>query len=343
MNTPRNRFVVLVGLTLVLLISACVQPTPIEPTRPVVVAPTLEPVIETSTPTEVVANKVILLAPAGTDPSVLEELQAALLPLVEESGLQLHNLESVTPDGLDASVKIVIALAGTPNLMELVNGRPVIQFLSLNVPDAVAAVPNLSTMTISELDLQRQAFLAGYLAALITADYRVGVLASANDRSGEIASESFFVGAQYFCGLCNSRFGPIQYYPKVAYIADPTSPNSWQTAVDLLTARAVMTVFVQEQLISADLMDYLLENGMRVISPLANEGSGWQVSLAFDPVPGVTALWSDLVAGQGGLSAEYQLDVVSHGLAEISEGRMHLFRMTMNELMSGYILPAVVQ
>ena len=342
MNIPRNRFAALVGLTLVLLISACVQPTPIEPTLPVVVEPSLESVTETSIPTEIVANKVILLAPAGTDPSALEELQAALLPLVEDSGLQLQNLESVTPDGLDASVKIVIALAGTSNLMELVNARPGIQFLSLNVPDAVIAT-NLSTMTISELDLQRQAFMAGYLAALITADYRVGVLASVNDRAGEIASESFFIGAQYFCGLCNSRFGPIQYYPKVAYIADPTSPNSWQTAVDLLSARTVMTVFVQEQLISADLMDYLFENGMRVISPMANEGNGWQVSLAFDPVPGLTALWPDLVAGQGGLSAEYQLELVSHGLAEISEGRMRLFRLTIDELMGGYILPAGVQ
>ncbi len=346
MNRSRNHFVAIVLLILVLLISACVKDNPAEETQePVILTPPVE-VTSTSIPTVTLPDKVILLLPAGSDLVGDDALKDALFSLVNVAGLEMIIKESLTMEELDRSVKVVFTKAGIPNLMELVNVRSGIQFVSLDGTE-LTPMPNLSVPANGDLDLQRQAFMAGYLASVITPDYRVGVLASNNDRFGEIATESFFVGAQYFCGLCNSRFGPIEYYPKVAYVADAASVNSWQPAVDLLLSKAVKTVFVQDELISSELLAYLFQNGLQVISPISNTGvvssNEWLLSLAFNPMPGIIEVWPDLLAGRGGFTLENQIELVLQGGADISEGRLNLFRQTMDALMGGYIVPAATQ
>jgi len=346
MNTGLKYHPWLLVLTLALLLSACVKTTP---TAVVPSATDLTPSREI-TPTlqtpEVLPYRVILYAPPGTDPAILADLTALISELAQQQGWIFSPQEVLTNEPWKEPVKIVIALQGVTNLMELVGAHPEVQFLAINVEGAEPAV-NLSTLSLSTEDLQRQAFLAGYLAVMLTPDYRVGVLAASGDEMSQLTTDSFYVGAQYFCGLCNSRFGPIEYYPKMALIENPSSESSWQAAVDLLISRAVNTVYIQKEVITPDLLNYLSANKIKIISPMNVPGyagaENWIGTLNLNPLPGLQELWPELVAGKGGLTGRYAIELINTQSGLISEGRLNLFTQTMKELMNGFIRPSSVQ
>lgn len=335
---------IFIVLGMIVILSACTKQQPVLDTPLPMETSVTESPTETAAPTQTIPARVILVAPQGTDPLLLSDIQDLLSPLSRDAGLVFVTQELLTNEPWKEPVSIVVAMDGVPNLMELVNSHPDVQFLSLFDPGLLQA-PNLSTISITAEDLQKQAFTAGYLAAVVTPNYRVGVLATGDDL-GLIASDSFFIGAQYFCGLCNSRFGPIEYYPKLAIVSDPTSAPSWQAAVDLLLSRAVTTVYVQSEVINPDLVNYLFENNVRVISPVSipelTADENWLATLSFDPLPGIQMLFSDLVSGKGGLSAASRIVLIDTDSGSISEGRMALIQKTLDELLNGYIKPSPV-
>ena len=342
MNLRRNIFLVFILLSVAAITTSCAKQTPTLEIPLITETLPTEVILETEAPTKVIPARVILVAPQGTDLQLLTGVQELLSSLSRDAGLVFVTQEMLTNEPWREPVSIVIVMDGVPNLTELVNAHPDVQFLSLQDPGSLQA-PNLSTISRSTEDLQKQAFIAGYLAAVVTPDYRVGVLAT-GENLGQIASDSFFIGAQYFCGLCNSRFGPIEYYPKLAIVSDPASAQSWQAAADLLLSRAVTTVYIQSEVINPDLVNYLFENNVKVISPVrmseftANEN--WLVTINFDPLPGIQMLFPDLVSGKGGLSAESRIVLIDTDSGSISEGRMDLIQKTLDELLNGYIKPS---
>ncbi|MCJ7694115.1 MAG: hypothetical protein MUO40_01685, partial [Anaerolineaceae bacterium] len=189
--------------------------------------------------------------------------------------------------------------------------------------------------------LQDQAFLAGYLAAITTEDYRVGVLVSSGDEIGQAVAQSFFIGSQYFCGLCNSRFGPIEYYPKMALIADPLQQQSWQSAADLLIARSVQTVYIQSEVLSPDLISYLTANGARIITPNnqldVQQNQNWLATLQLDPLAAIELLWPQLLSGQGGFEGTYSVQLTDSNPDLLSEGRYAFFMKAFDDVVSGFI------
>jgi len=345
MNLKHKIFLVFILLSVVAILSSCTKQTSTLDSSPITETIPTETVIETEKPTEVIPARVILVAPLGADPMLLPGVQELLSSLSQEAGLVLVTQEMLTNEPWKEPVSIVITMEGVSNLSELVNAHPDVQFLSLQDPGSLQA-PNLSVISKTAEDLQKQSFLAGYMAAVVTPDYRIGVLTTGGDEVGQIVSDSFFIGAQYFCGLCNSRFGPIEYYPKVAIVSDVTSAQSWQAAVDLLLSRAVSTVYIQPGVINPDLVNYLFQNNVKVISPVsmsefaANEN--WLGTINFDPLPGIQMLWPDLLAGKGGSSVAFSMQLIDTSSGLISQGRMNLILYTMDELMNGYIKPSLV-
>jgi len=328
---------ILVFLT---FMSAC-NPKPTQTEVPAITPtatdePTNTPVLETVP----VQERVIFLAQQVSDPSQFDAIQGLLTVLAEEEGLLLVTTDSLAIEPWDASIRIVVAMETGTDLISLANSRPEVQFLALDIPNLVASA-NLSIINISLEVLQDQAFLAGYLAAITTEDYRVGVLVSSDDEIGQAVAQSFFIGSQYFCGLCNSRFGPIEYYPKMALISDPLQQQSWQSAVDLLIARSVQTVFIQSEVISTDLITYLTANEIRIIAPNnqwdSQQSQNWLATLQPDPLSGIELLWPQLLNGQGGLEAAYTFHLINLNPELLSEGRSAFFMKTFDDVLSGFI------
>ncbi|MFH1446384.1 MAG: hypothetical protein ABIG43_03115, partial [Chloroflexota bacterium] len=278
-------------------------------------------------------SQVILWASDGAELSLVSNTQALLLTLAEKDGLELVLSDSLSISDLTHAIRIVVALEPAPNLMSLVESAPHVQFLSVNIPNLIPGA-NLSVVNITKEDVEKRAFMAGYLAAVLTEDYRVGVLVQSGTEFGQSTRDSFFIGARYFCGLCNSRFAPIEYYPKLAEIADPTQQQSWQMAADLLIAGSVEAVYVQPEAASIDLLAYLMDSGVRIISAVSpTEGmqtDNWIGTLKLDPSFAIQEMWPKLLNGEGNTQGVLSISLIDTEAGWVSEGRMALFEKTLD-------------
>ena len=116
----------------------------------------------------------VLVVPADLDPDTSNLYQKTVYDLAQASGFRFQVRNTLTPAELEPGLKVVIALPPDPGIAALAAAAPDVQFLTINIPD-VAAGGNISVLgNNSQSDIS--AFLAGYTAALITEDYRIGMI-----------------------------------------------------------------------------------------------------------------------------------------------------------------------
>ena len=165
----------------------------------------------TETPTPL-PPRVLLLAPPGADQALAAELEAGLGAPLELVGLRLERLESLEPGALGIDLRLVVVLGPDPGLAGLAAAAPQVQFLAIGIP-GLPQTANLSVIGAEGLRPDQEGFIAGVVAAITTADWRVGVLSTSDTPQGTAYRQGFLNGAVYFCGLCNQNFGPIMDYP----------------------------------------------------------------------------------------------------------------------------------
>ena len=302
---------------------------------------------ETETPTVTPQSfpQVFLWVPTGADAKLSDEIQLSLISLASQEGLSFEKRENLTVANLTTDVKVVVAMAPAPELQTLVAAAPQTQFIAVNVPDLEPA-GNLHLIVSSPEIVQQQAFLAGYLAALVTDDYRVGVIVQSGSETGQLVADAFFTGARYFCGLCNSRYAPIMYYPILVEVEDSSEQPTWQQAADALMVNDVKMVYIQGELVSVEFLNNLMEAGFKIISPESPGDSlqkeNWVGTLRLDVVSVLETMWMGLLNGDNNISQASAITLVDTEASWISEGRMALFEMTMQNLLAGYIKPSTL-
>jgi hypothetical protein len=256
------------------------------------------------------------------------------------AGLSFAQRQELTSQDLAAGGRVVVSLAPAEAVSTLAAETPAVQFLALNLPES-AATTNLHPMSSSGASVEDQAFLAGYLLALTIPDYRVGVISQAGTAAGAATEASFVVGAQYFCGLCNSRFGPVLYYPITAQIMDPTSQTDWQAAADALLANTVQGVYIQPEVSSPELVSYLEAAGVKLVGTAGqaglDESAAWIAVLGADQALAVTDLVARLLAGEpvDALNASLALSQINADI--LTEGKQRVFNETLQKVQAGLI------
>ena len=154
------------------ILSACGQPAATEiptviPTDTPVPTPTFTPA-----PTTPLA---ILVIPADMDQAASGLYQKTVYDLAQRSGFRFQVRNVLMPEDLtDPMLKIVIALPPDPGIATLASNTPQVQFLAVNIPDLTAG-GNVSVLAPDgQADIP--AFLAGYVAAMITDEYHIGMM-----------------------------------------------------------------------------------------------------------------------------------------------------------------------
>lgn len=332
-------------LVLVLLLSACNnQPqltAPVALTQPPTVeAPTeTEPAdIPTATPVVLLDADLVLWAPESVDPTLAEQLEKELSAYADTNGHTLALTTSLSTAQLSPNVRVVVSLASRNEVEPLASVLPQVQFLALNASDLVPA-ENLSLVITGEPSRDQLGFLAGYILALGTPDFRVGVLSQAGTPEGQITRDAFVTGARFYCGLCNARFAPVEYYPFTAEVSDPANPADWQAAVDALLAKSVTSIFVQPELSTPELIAYLNSKNITLI------GVEGQPNLeSIQRLLGVLSSGIDIEPALGRLLLGESVGVVKAGIELkqvnrdlFSDGRVILFERIKQDLLDGYI------
>ena len=329
-------------LVLNLGLVACVSPVAddeITPTSGIESSPVS---VSTSTPLPTLTpspERVVLLAPPDANPRLVSSLETLIAELAGEAGLAWEVRSEISSDDLDPSLRLVVALPPNPNLESLTSRSTEVQFLGVGIPGLEPAA-NVNLIGPLGLRFDQQGFIAGFIAAMITPDWRVGVIGLSDTQAGRGSLNGFVNGVGYFCGTCRPVNPPYLYYPKNISLTQEEIDTSWRLAVDDLVQAAVQTVYIPPEVSSEPLLVDLVQQEMIIIGgeqPPQEFQSSWVATIRPDPAQAVRLLWEDLLAGIGGASLPMPLVIVDVNTDLLSPGRLKLAESVMQEMLDGYI------
>jgi hypothetical protein len=275
------------------------------------------------------------------DQPISDLYQKTVYDLTQASGyrFQVRNVLTTT-DVSDPTLKVVIALPPDPGIAALAPGAPNVQFLAVNIPNLTAG-GNVSVLAPdSQVDLP--AFLAGYIAAMITEEYHIGMLIPQGDPDGLRAFVAFNNGMTYYCGLCNTfYYTQISYptYVEVPANEDPARYGGYANV--LLNDRDVDTLYIYSSLADDEFLSYVGTTGALLIGTDVTDPrpGGWVATIQPDTIKAIQLAWPKLIAGEGGMSVQSPLGLGDVDPAILTTGKLRLAQETLEALLAGRIAP----
>jgi len=300
----------------------------------------------TSTPTVVPsptpeAPIAVLLVQPSTDATLAATAQTLISDLAAQAGLRFQVRQALDPEQL-AQAQVVVVLPPDPGLAALAEAAPETQFLALDL-EGVEASKNVSIIQYPDERLDQLGFLAGFTAAIITPDWRVGVISEAETPAGKAARLGFINGVRYFCGLCLAVYPPYppNGYPLTFDLSPAAEAETWQAAITYFKAWQVNTVFVAPSIAQERLLAQLADEGFNLIlgqPPAPQWREHWVASLGVgDLQPAIAALWPHLLAGQGGQQVVLPLGFTAVNPDLLSPGRQGAVEEMLADLLAGAI------
>jgi hypothetical protein len=333
----RTKIILLV--TLALLFSACGSaPEPADAT-PVPSTETAAPALPAATATSVVPLAVLIVPPT-LDPETSDLYQKTVYDLAQSAGMRFQVRDELTPADLEPGLKVVIAFPPDPGIAALAAAAPEVQFLSINIPD-VAPGGNVSVLGgSSQSDIA--GFLAGYTAALITDDYRIGMMMPRDNPDAIRAFNSYVNGMKFYCGLCRPYFFFAWSFPQFIDIPASEDRNNYDAYSDILISQyRVRTIYLYPDIAIPELVDYIGTTGVLMIGARTPEQlpAGWVMTIQPDIVKAIQNAWSSLINGQGGLTVQSPLGLSDIDPSLLTPGKQRLVEQTLQELQAGLIAP----
>jgi hypothetical protein len=328
-------------VAVLLILSACGGNQPVATSAPLPTDTLAVPPTQTATPASPLA---ILVVPADMDPETSNLYQKTVYDLAQAAGMRFQVRNTLTPADLEPGLQVAIVLPPDPGIAQLAAAAPTVQFLTINVP-GIAAGGNVSVLAgNSQSDVA--AFLAGYTAALITDDYRIGMMIPKDNAEALAALNAFAAGMKYYCGTCR----PLLFYPWTypQYIEIPTDEDreNYDAYADILLLQyKVQTIYLYPDIAIPELYTYVGTTGASMIGAVTPEQqpAGWVMTIQPDVIQAIQRAWPDLVAGKGGATIQSPLGLADVDPNLLSPGKQRLVEQTLSELQAGRISTVPVQ
>jgi hypothetical protein len=270
---------------------------------------------------------VILVAPDDAGTAIAGQAELALQALASGSGMVFERVNAL-PDGEDSAIMLVVAVAPDLGLQSWAEANPQVQTAALGIAGLEAA-PNLSRIAEDGLRYDQLGFALGYLAAMVTTEYRVGALARDTSPPTLALARGFVAGGTYYCGLCRPTYPP--------YIAYPVLLEG--TGADLASAGLTTLLVVPPPASLADL-GLASSAGIGLVGPGAPPGDlagAWIASADFDVDGAVRLLWEQVQRGEGGATLPLAIRYHTVDAARVSEGRLRYAQALLEDLAAGRI------
>lgn len=290
------------------------------------------------TPTKPSLKVLFIASEANNEPEIIS-LQNILEELVNKEGYHFETRNDLNNIVLDDSIHLVVVAPPGIGLLNLVASNSDIQFLAIGIEGAQAS-QNISTISSSGSISDQQGFLAGYLAAVITPDWRVGVITPAGSISGASSRNGFGNGVKFYCGLCRPAYPPYYEYPVFAELTDASSETEQQAVVDIMINNAVKTVFIYPGLEKEALLRSFGEAGINIIggmTPPEQFRDNWIATIRIDMLEAVKEVWAKLLNGEKGIALEPPLLITDQNPGLLSPGRLQMVEKILDELEAGFI------
>ncbi len=326
------------------LLTACstVIPThtPTPTPSPSLTATTTETPTLTPPPTPV-PPMAVLLATKGADRAYADYLQTTLNDIVTGSGLRWQVRQQLSSDDLVPALRLVVAIPPDPGLAQLAASAPDTQFLALGIP-GLEASPNLTSIGTGVSRPDQQGFIAGVIAAMLSADWRVGVISLSDTIEGKSARTGFLNGVVYFCGLCRPAHPPFYEYPLIYELPSTATTVEWQEAANYMVDHEVQTVYVYPDAGDEAMLSILANAKVNIISsgePPQAAQSSWVVSLTTDPLSLIQSQVKGLLNGtiSGGQSLVVPIQFTHINPALFTPGKQKMADQILSDLQAEFI------
>lgn len=342
-----RRLVRLIPLLLCLLLAACSLPGSQgqDPGPTTTAAEAVATSTSTPQPSETpLPPSVFLIASPTADQMLAASLQEKLTALAGEAGLHFEarqELAAADLAGIDMRLAVLLGVEDSV-VSSLALAAPEAQFLTIG-PTTLQAGANLSVLKYQSQRADLQAFVAGFIAAAVTEDWRVGVLREAGTANGKAALNGYTNGVYFFCGLCRPVYPPfpIPGYPLSWELPAGSGAADWDPALAYFQEWNVKTIYVADPLATEPLLDSLAASGFNLIAgvtPPAAAGTAWVATVgSADPLQAIETLWPDLLAGQGGKQLDLALSISHANPSLFSPGRQEYVARMLADLQGGFI------
>ena len=333
----RSRLV-LFGVVIAMVLSACGATG--EPSLTSTPLPTDTPIpLSTLTATPVVPL-VILVLPATLDAETSNLYQKTVYDLAQAAGMRFQVRNSLTPADLEPGLQIVIALPPDPGISALAAAAPNVQFLAINM-SGITAGGNVSVLGgNSQSDMA--AFLAGYTAALITDDYRIGMMMPRDNADAIRAFNAYASGMTFYCGTCRPFYYLNWTFPQYIDIPATEDKNNYDAYSDILISQyKVRTIYLHPDIATADLENYIGTTGVLMIGTVTPEQrpAGWVMTIQPDVIKAIQVAWPQLISGQGGIAVQSPLGLSDIDPTLLSPGKQRLVEQMLQDLQAGFVSP----
>jgi hypothetical protein len=272
-------------------------------------------------------------------------IQSLLQDLSEKDNLMFTTAASLAPADLTDNIKIVVALPPDPGVVALTAAGQDIQFLAIGIP-GLQPSGNLSVIGGNFTRADNQGFVAGYLAAVIGKDWRIGMITIGDGEPGRIARRGFINGVTYYCGLCRSPYPPFYSYPILVDLPSTASPEEAQAAAETIISQAVNTVFIFPGAGDQAMLEALAQAGVHIIGasqPPPSVRENWVATIQTDPLAAVNMIWPELINGQGGIERSLAISVSDRNERLFSPGRQRLVDDFLDDLHAGFVDTGVTE
>ena len=330
-------------LLTIALLTSCSSPGRVT-TTPEISTPTSVP---TASPTSTIPL-VILVLPADMPKADYDAYQTLVYNMAQANGMRFQVRNTLIPDDVafeGAALKVVVALPPDPGLTGLAAAATNVQFLAVGIP-GLAAAPNLSMVGATGIPVDQQAFLAGYIAGMVAPEWKVGILYQKDTPGGEAARNAFANGFTFYCGTCRNPLfpQPSGIYPVMVGIKADAKTSEYTAYADILLHNIVKVAYIYPEIATPDLLNYMTQNGMLVISqtlPGEDARPHWVASIQPDVISAIQHIFPDLVAGRGGQTVPTPLFLADVNSDLLSEGKLRLVQQVLDGLQNGTISTGV--
>jgi hypothetical protein len=281
----------------------------------------------------------ILVIPADLDADTSNLYQKTVYDLAQGSGYRFQVRNTLLPaDVAEPGLQVVIAVSVDPGIATLAAAAPQVQFLAINISN-VAPGGNVSVLGgNSQSDIA--AFLAGYTAAMITDDYRIGMLMPRDNGDAIRALNAYATGMVFQCGSCPRTFFYNWTYPQYLDIGAEEDKNNYDAYADILILQyKVKTIYLYPDIYTEDLANYIGTTGNYVIGTISPEQrpAGWVMTIQPDVIKAIQNAWPQLISGQGGVTVQSPLGLSDIDPSILTPGKQRLVEQTLSDLQAGLI------
>lgn len=146
----------------------------------------------------------------------------------------------------------------------------------LIVAEELSNQPSTRT-TLFTMSPADRVFIGGYLAAIMTEDWRVGGLLPDVEYENTPLTTIFQNGVEFMCGRCLPIYGPLVNFPVTATLSSPDNNDMTMQAFSEIYNDRLNSLYVPSAYLYDDFVILLQQNGIAIISDanLSNDKADW--------------------------------------------------------------------